>query len=1009
MQFKRFSALLLALMLLVSVLPVSFASQAQPEEDIWAQISALEDATLAQNAKRSKAAATAAEFAAMSEDVERLVVSSGKCEPGSIIRHGSFFYWTTTDGEVCGYSPRLRAKMHAESVNPAADDSGEIETVSYATRGGSAGGVNVAVFQPYYGLDSSFSTQYPNEGKRIASALGGTSTTYTKTAATVDQVAKALESCAVVIFDSHGDTDYDAGNDLDYVSRANTSYLCMQTNAGWTAEDQKAVTGTYGTYYHAYNAGNYGSMKYYCVDGTVFANHMTQSGCNNFLWMAICLGMATDGLEKPIHEKGVEVVYGYSQSVTFDGDYTYEEYFWDHMIDGYTAGESAAYMKTKANCSWDPGMNCSTITQAVKNYAAFPIMVSSEDVYPGKGKVDAVQTPNSTWTLKERFKLTATSNNTDWGTVSVSGTTITASPKTGYYAKDYTVTSGSATVTQNGNIFNVDAANDCSVQINFAAKTPATVSFITPDGVSASSISTYIGDEIALPAPGGKPTADAHEYRFLGWTKTALSDATDRPAYDAAGSKVTVSAAETTYYALYTYAVADGSATTGFEKLTAAPADWSGEYVLTYNGQVVLDASGKNTGAGLGAADAAIALADTGMVLSGSSLLDAKDDYIYEIAPSSSKSGAYTIKMKGSNNYIAYTGTTNSVTTTTSASEASAQWNLRFSGSTVSLQNATTTERYLQYNTTNKVFRCYKNSMKNLTLFAGVSGTTYYTTELTNAEVCKHDWGEPSYVWSEDNSQVTATRVCKLNDAHVETETVKTTSEVTLEATVDAEGEITYTAVFKNTAFETQTKTKTTPKLDKPDDPQPIENPFVDVNDGDWFKDAVLWAVSQSPAITSGTDATHFSPSKTCSRAEIVTFLWNAAGKPAPAADAANPFVDVKASDWYYNAVLWAKENKITSGTDATHFAPTRRCSRAEVVTFLWNAAGNPGNIQSGDNELPVDVQISFTDVKNGDWFYSAVVWAVENGITSGTTPTTFTPAKICTRAEVVQFLYKAS
>ena len=186
----------------------------------------------------------------------------------------------------------------------------------------------------------------------------------------------------------------------------------------------------------------------------------------------------------------------------------------------------------------------------------------------------------------------------------------------------------------------------------------------------------------------------------------------------------------------------------------------------------------------------------------------------------------------------------------------------------------------------------------------------------------------------------------------------------------------------------------------KPDDPRPIDNPFEDVGEDDWFRAAVLWAVEQN--ITSGVDATHFAPGNKCTRAEIVTFVWNAAGRP-DAGSVQNPFVDVKESDWYNKAVLWAVANGITSGVDATHFSPAKQCTRAEVVQFLWNAAGNP------NPNLEGRVQIPFTDVNASDWFCSAVQWAISNRITSGTTPTTFAPYKSCTRAEVVQFLYKAS
>ncbi len=175
-------------------------------------------------------------------------------------------------------------------------------------------------------------------------------------------------------------------------------------------------------------------------------------------------------------------------------------------------------------------------------------------------------------------------------------------------------------------------------------------------------------------------------------------------------------------------------------------------------------------------------------------------------------------------------------------------------------------------------------------------------------------------------------------------------------------------------------------------------NPFVDVKKSDWFYEAVIWAYYHDPQITKGTDATHFSPKNKCTRCEVVTFLWRAAGQPEPTATR-NPFTDVKESAFYYKAVLWAVEKGITQGTSRTTFSPMRECSRSEVVTFLWRAADCPE---------PTSTRNPFTDVKESDFFYKAVLWAVEEGITKGTSGTTFAPKNICTRSEVVTFLYRA-
>jgi hypothetical protein len=170
---------------------------------------------------------------------------------------------------------------------------------------------------------------------------------------------------------------------------------------------------------------------------------------------------------------------------------------------------------------------------------------------------------------------------------------------------------------------------------------------------------------------------------------------------------------------------------------------------------------------------------------------------------------------------------------------------------------------------------------------------------------------------------------------------------------------------------------------------------FQDVSAGAYYYDAVQWAVEQK--ITEGTSATTFSPLKSCTRAEVVTFLWRAAGAPKPVSSQ-NPFTDVKSSNWYYDAVLWAVEQGITDGTSATTFSPSKYCTRAEVVTFLWRANGKP--------EVSADVA-KFSDVSVGRYYSEPVAWAVEHGITDGMGSGRFAPMSTCNRAQVVTFLYR--
>lgn len=173
---------------------------------------------------------------------------------------------------------------------------------------------------------------------------------------------------------------------------------------------------------------------------------------------------------------------------------------------------------------------------------------------------------------------------------------------------------------------------------------------------------------------------------------------------------------------------------------------------------------------------------------------------------------------------------------------------------------------------------------------------------------------------------------------------------------------------------------------------------FIDVKTTDYFYNSVKWAVGKN--ITNGTSSTTFSPYKSCTRAEIVTFLWRAAGSPEPTTTR-NPFHDVNAvtHSSYYKAILWASQKGITSGTSTTAFSPDQVCTRAQIVTFLYRYAGQPSGYYSNPFK-----DVSATSEAS---YYNAVLWAVGKGITTGTSATTFSPYASCNRAEAVTFLYR--
>ena len=198
----------------------------------------------------------------------------------------------------------------------------------------------------------------------------------------------------------------------------------------------------------------------------------------------------------------------------------------------------------------------------------------------------------------------------------------------------------------------------------------------------------------------------------------------------------------------------------------------------------------------------------------------------------------------------------------------------------------------------------------------------------------------------------------------------------------------------KSYTFENVRRTHTIEVIFMKANGNPQAGVFVDVATGSYYEDAVDWAVENG--ITQGTDDTHFAPDGICTRAQAVAFLWRAAGSPKPETRTM-PFTDVPAGSYYYDAVLWAVENDITKGTSDTTFSPNMTCTRAQIVAFLWRSEKSPaaGTVNP------------FADVKSAAYYADAVLWAVKENITRGTTNTTFSPNADCTRSQIVTFLWR--
>ena len=169
-----------------------------------------------------------------------------------------------------------------------------------------------------------------------------------------------------------------------------------------------------------------------------------------------------------------------------------------------------------------------------------------------------------------------------------------------------------------------------------------------------------------------------------------------------------------------------------------------------------------------------------------------------------------------------------------------------------------------------------------------------------------------------------------------------------------------------------------------------VETHFTDVPSGIWYEEPVSWAVEEG--VTTGTSESTFSPDVTCSKAEILTFIWRACDSQEPTIS--NPFTDISSDAYYYNAALWAYENGMVNGTA---FSPDTPCTRSMAVTYLWEKEGRP------TSSMPAN----FVDVNSNADYAQAVSWAVEQEITNGTSATAFSPDEICSRAQIVTLLYR--
>ena len=514
-------------------------------------------------------------------------------------------------------------------------------------------------------------------------------------------------------------------------------------------------------------------------------------------------------------------------------------------------------------------------------------------------------------------------------------------------------------MTQEGDLFRISSLRaDCTITIHLSAKTPAVLHFAVPDGVTQADIQSYVGDAEPLPLPAGTPAADAQDYSFAGWSLQEQAEPIESMAYLRAGSEFAVAQPEQTLYAVYRYFATPAGTTPAFHELTEAPEDWSGTYVLSAEGHALL-CDGSVTGAALGSSEAAVPFADAGLAEEDGALRGVSAAVVVQIERAAGTE-QYAIRLGGTSDavYLACRSNSEQLNTAQDAGTSLSRWVISMEDGHMTIRSARYLSRTLQYDANAGCFRCYAKTKTPLTVYRGETSSLWYTTQpkMHDHQLVETGRREPTCTMS-GWIGFRCTICGELRRQPLEPLGHEVVNGICVRC-----GEV-------------------------------MQLPFRDVPEDAYYYDAAVWGLSRG--VVNGTTMTTFSPDLSCTRAQAVTFLWRAAGRPEPSGNTA--FADVPADSYYAAAVAWAAENNVTNGTGSGCFSPDAPCTRAQIVTFLWRAAGEPES--SGST--------AFADVPAGSYYAAAVAWAAENNVTNGTGSGCFSPDDLCTRAQIVTLLYR--
>ena len=410
---KRILCIFLSLLFCLGCLPAAGAARGAGEVDVWSAIGALEREGL-------PAAPAPADYEALLPQVEALVTARDDCAPGSVSCRDGVLHWRNADGVAFSYDPQLRAAVRdavpmpeeerAAAEREADRAAGTGETAVLMS--GNSGSRDVAVFVPWWGEDKSFTLETCYQGIQLADAMGGSCKRYLAGEATIDALADALTTCRMVFVNTHGGV----GN------------VTLLTDTGVTAQDY--ANG------HVTSSGS----GFWSVDGQAILNHVRGPVVTEYFSANSCLSMAGEGLEAPLRDSGVKVVLGYSQSVTFIYNFTFTRALISELLLGKTVAEAVdgahrqiadyflsnnisknekfnAMLEEKGAVYWDvwKGGTASTPEEAREKLAAFPIVVSEQDAYPGVAHKDEIQDVRCAW--KVPLDETASAQLRDWGVV----------------------------------------------------------------------------------------------------------------------------------------------------------------------------------------------------------------------------------------------------------------------------------------------------------------------------------------------------------------------------------------------------------------------------------------------------------------------------------------------------------------------------------------------------------------------------------------------------------------